>query len=95
MQKLILWYFLFINIISFFIFALDKLKAKMGKRRVSEKTLHTLSFLGGFVGSSLSMSIFSHKISKKSFLTKHIFIVLIWIISIVVYFTKFDEMNFL
>jgi len=94
MRTLILIYFIIINLIAFLVFAFDKLKAKMGGRRVSEKTLHTLSFLGGFIGSTLSMFIFSHKVSKKEFITNHIFIILFWVLSTVVYFTQVDEINF-
>ena len=95
MQKLIVYSILGINMISFFVFAYDKLMAKMDRRRVSEKNLHFLTMIGGFVGSSLSMILFHHKVSKKTFFTKHLVIVLFWIIGIVIYFTQIDELNFL
>ena len=95
MQKVLFAYFIFINIAAFVIYWVDKAFAKSSKRRISEKELHTFALLGGFLGASLSMFIFRHKVSKSSFLLKHIFIILLWIAAIVYYFTAFDEINFI
>ncbi len=95
MQKLIFIYFIAINIVSFIVFAFDKLMAKMDKRRISEQRLHFFTMIGGFIGSSISMILFSHKVSKPTFFTKHLVIVLFWIIGVVIYFTQIDELNFL
>ena len=96
MQKLILFYFLTINLLSFLTFAFDKFKSmRKGSTRVSEKRLHLLSLLGGVLGSTLSMTIFRHKVSKKSFLIKHILIFTIWVVGGFLYFTQVDELNFL
>ncbi len=46
---------------------LDKRKAKKGKWRTPEKTLHILSLSGGFVGSYLGMQTFRHKTQHKIF----------------------------
>ncbi len=61
------YYFLFINILSFFIFGIDKYKAKKGKNRISEKTLFIISLIGGCYGSIFAMNIFSHKTKKVKF----------------------------
>lgn len=66
--KYILIYFIFINIISFMVFFVDKNKAKKDKWRIQEKTLHTLSFLGGSIGSIAAMKLFRHKTKKKGFI---------------------------
>ncbi|MEA2100862.1 MAG: DUF1294 domain-containing protein [Campylobacterota bacterium] len=95
MQKIIFIYFLSVNIVSFFIFALDKFKSIKDTRRVSEKTLHTLSLLGGFIGSTSSMLLFRHKTRKRSFLVKHILIIVLWIVGVFIYFTQLDKINFL
>jgi uncharacterized membrane protein YsdA (DUF1294 family) len=96
MQKVILSYFIFINIIAFFIYSYDKfLSMRKGSSRVSEKELHAFSLIGGFLGATLSMAIFRHKVSKSSFLIKHIFIMLIWIVAAVYYFTEINKLNFL
>ena len=96
MQKVIFLYFLFINILAFFIYAYDKFIAvKTKARRISERELHTFAIIGGFLGATLAMAIFRHKISKSSFLLKHIVILFIWIALLLYYFTQVDELNFL
>jgi len=95
MQKLLLFYFIVINIGGFFIFALDKFLAIQNRERISEKKLHFFSILGGFLGTSLSMIIFRHKTAKSSFINKHITIIFLWIIWLVIYFTQIDELNFI
>ncbi len=64
----ILIYLLAINIISFIIAAIDKLLAKKQMRRVSEKALFTLAFLGGALFMYASMRIFHHKTLHKRFM---------------------------
>lgn len=55
------------NILVMFIYCIDKIKAKKGYRRISEKTLLTGAFfLGGF-GAIFGMVIFNHKTSKMKF----------------------------
>ena len=61
-----------INVITFFVFGLDKWKAKRKEknekvRRVPEKTLLILSALGGSVGALLAMRAFRHKTLHKAF----------------------------
>jgi uncharacterized membrane protein YsdA (DUF1294 family) len=79
MNEVILFYFLFINVLSMFIYAVDKWLAKKSYQRISERELHTFVLLGGFLGATLSMAIFGHKTSKSSFLIKHIILMTIWI----------------
>ena len=95
MQKVILVYFLFINVAAFVVYTFDKFRSRVGASRISEKELHTFSMLGGFLGAALSMVLFHHKTSKSSFLIKYIFIVLVWIVGSVYYFTELNELNFL
>ena len=59
-------YLLLINLVTFLVFGLDKWKAKRKEkkdtvRRIPEKTLFTLSALGGSVGALLGMKVFHHK----------------------------------
>ena len=61
-----------INLITFFVFGLDKWKARRKEthestRRVPEKTLFLLSALGGSVGALLGMKVFHHKTLHKTF----------------------------
>jgi len=96
MQRVIFYYFIFVNLFAFFIYAYDKfISVHSKKRRISEKELHTFSIIGGFLGSTLAMAIFHHKVSKNSFLLKHIIILLLWISAIVYYFTQVDTINFI
>ncbi|NLV88008.1 MAG: DUF1294 domain-containing protein [Tissierellia bacterium] len=64
---MLLIYFALINIISFLLFAIDKIKAKKNQWRIPESTLILVSFLGGGTGSLIGMVVFKHKLSKKKF----------------------------
>ena len=94
-QKVLLVYFIFINVAAFIVYTFDKYKSRVGARRVSERELHTFSLLGGFLGASLAMGLFHHKVSKISFLLKHIFIIVIWIGVTLYYFLVLNRLNFL
>lgn len=60
-------YLCIVNLIAFFIFGIDKLKAKRDSYRISEKTLITICAVGGALGGLLGMMIFHHKTSKPKF----------------------------
>ena len=57
-------YLVIINLISFFIYYIDKKNAIKKRVRVPEAFLILLSFLGGSLGSVLSMYVFHHKTRK-------------------------------
>lgn len=65
--KFILIYLLAVNIISFTMFYVDKVKARKEKWRIKEGTLHLLSFIGGSFGSIAAMNLFHHKTKKPKF----------------------------
>lgn len=54
-------YLVLLSLITFIAYGVDKSKAKSGKWRTKEKTLLTLSFLGGAFGGYPAMLIFRHK----------------------------------
>jgi len=61
-----------INLVTFFVFGWDKLKAKYKEkhesaRRVPEKTLFLLAILGGSIGALLGMRAWRHKTLHKTF----------------------------
>lgn len=69
--KTLLLFFIFhilsINITTFIAYGVDK-KAAINKTwRVPEKDLHSLEFLGGWIGAFVGQKFFKHKTSKKSF----------------------------
>ena len=55
------------NLIVFFTYGTDKLKAKKEARRISERTLLTLAFAAGGFGAMFGMVVFNHKTSKVRF----------------------------
>lgn len=58
---------LIINILTFFVYGIDKLNAKRKNFRVPEAVLILLSLFFGGVGAILGMVVFNHKTSKMSF----------------------------
>ena len=63
----ILYYLLFLNLLTFVFYGWDKFCAKQRMRRVPEKTLHMMSFLGGSIGALAGQKTFRHKTRKGSF----------------------------
>ena len=57
-----------INILSVIVCVTDKIKARRGAWRISEKTLFSLSAIGGAFGMYLAMIIIRHKTKHKSFM---------------------------
>ena len=60
-MKTILLLFVAVNLVSFALYGLDKLKAKKGLWRIRESTLLLIAALGGSVGALLGMEVFRHK----------------------------------
>jgi len=73
-------YLIFINLLAFITYYVDKKLAKRKKFRISEKSLFFLSFMGGSIGSLLAMHIFRHKTKKKKFLIINIISLIFWLI---------------
>lgn len=65
--KILLVYLIIINLTTFTIFSLDKIKAISGKWRYKIVTLLGLCFIGGSIGGLLSMYIFRHKTNVNYF----------------------------
>lgn len=60
-------YYLIINLLAFFLYALDKSLAKKHRRRVSEGLLLATAVLGGALGAFLAMQLLRHKTNKSAF----------------------------
>ena len=65
--KTLILYVVIINIVTFFLFGIDKRRAIKNKWRISEAMLLIFSLIGGCVGGILGMSIFHHKTKKMKF----------------------------
>lgn len=59
-----LLFYTIINIFTFIIILVDKVKAKKDLWRIPEKTIFFLNYLGGCFGAILGMHIFRHKTNK-------------------------------
>ena len=75
MNQPFLYYLIVINIVTFLVYGIDKLKAmsqrkvktKQGYSRISEATLLMLAVIGGSIGALLGMKIWHHKTMHKKF----------------------------
>ena len=66
-MNIILGYLLAINIASFFLYGIDKYKAKKGRWRISEATLLLMAVIGGSIGAWGGMRLWHHKTMHKKF----------------------------
>ena len=60
-------YLAVINVVTFFMYGIDKWKAKKSKWRVRETALLGLAVLGGSIGAWLGMKVWHHKTQHKKF----------------------------
>lgn len=67
MEKWIVYYLLAVNLVSFFVYGIDKLAAKMQKWRIPEKFLILMALIGGSIGAFVGMKCFHHKTRKAKF----------------------------
>ncbi len=68
MQTFILAIYILLNIVSFGLYAYDKIAARSGRWRISERTLLTVSILGGCFGGTLAMYLLRHKTRHTRFI---------------------------
>ena len=66
-MNIILGYLLAVNIVTFFLYGIDKYKAKKGKWRISEATLLLMAVIGGSIGAWAGMRLWHHKTMHKKF----------------------------
>ena len=62
-----IFYLVAINLVAFFMYGIDKWKARRSKWRISEATLLVLAVLGGSIGAWLGMKTWHHKTLHKKF----------------------------
>ena len=63
----IIYLFISINVLTFFVYGIDKWRAKQGRWRISEATLLMLAVIGGSIGALLGIRIWHHKTMHKKF----------------------------
>ncbi len=63
----IICYIAVVNTIAFFIYGIDKWKAKRSRWRISEATLLGMAVIGGSVGAWMGMKVWHHKTLHKKF----------------------------
>lgn len=56
-----------VNAVTFFMYGIDKWKAKKARRRISEATLLGLAVIGGSIGAWLGIRVWHHKTLHKKF----------------------------
>lgn len=66
-QLILVIYLVVINVVTFFLYGIDKWKAKRSKWRIREAKLLGLAVLGGSVGAWLGMKVWHHKTMHKKF----------------------------
>ena len=67
MANALLYYLIVINVVTFLVYGIDKVKARRGKWRISEATLLILAIIGGSIGAWMGMKVFHHKTQHKKF----------------------------
>lgn len=66
-KQIIIIYLIAINSITFFLYGIDKWKAKRSKWRIPEATLLGLAIIGGSLGAWIGMRMWHHKTMHKKF----------------------------
>ena len=66
-MNIILGYLLAVNIATFFLYGIDKYKARKGRWRISEATLLLMAVFGGSIGAWAGMRLWHHKTMHKKF----------------------------
>jgi uncharacterized membrane protein YsdA (DUF1294 family)/cold shock CspA family protein len=66
-KPLVLELYIWLSLVTFLAYALDKFAAINGRRRTPEKSLHLLGVTGGWPGALLAQQLLRHKCSKASF----------------------------
>lgn len=74
-----------VNVLSFILYGIDKLKAVKGLWRIPESLLLLITVVGGSAGALLSMLLFRHKTKKPKFIVVVLISLLVQIYSLTIY----------
>ena len=83
-------YLVIINVVTFFMYGIDKWKANHTKWRIPEATLLGMAIIGGSIGAWLGMKVWHHKTLHKKFKFGVPAIIIIQLL-IIGYFTLFQK----
>jgi uncharacterized membrane protein YsdA (DUF1294 family) len=86
--KVIAVLLLVLNAITFFVYGIDKWKAKKGKWRISEATLLILAIIGGSIGAWLGIKVWHHKTMHKKFKYGVPAIIVLQLIAVAAYYLR-------
>lgn len=86
-MKYLVIYLIVMNIIGFFIMAIDKHKAKKHAWRIPEKMLFLASLVGGSIGTWAGMYVFRHK-TKHWYFVIGMPLILVLHVVLILHFTK-------
>lgn len=78
---------LFMSVVTYWVYAVDKRRAEAGEWRVPEANLHLLEILGGWPGAFLAQRRLRHKCSKGSYQF------MFWLIVLVYQFAAGDSLQ--
>lgn len=65
--RIVLIYLAAINVVTFFLYGIDKFKAQHSRWRIPESVLIGLAIIGGSIGAWLGMMTWRHKTQHKKF----------------------------
>lgn len=84
----LLFYLAAINIVAFYLYGIDKWRARHDKWRITEARLITIALLGGSAGAFLGMKVWHHKTQHPQFrygLPLILFLHLVVVVALVYY----------
>lgn len=84
-MNILIYWFCIINLVTLFVYALDKRFANQEKWRIPERDLLSLSLIGGSLGALFAINKLRHKSKKQSYQVKLGMILLIQIILITLF----------
>ena len=87
-------YLIFVNFIAFVLMGVDKQRARRHAFRVPETVLFAFALCGGSIGAICGMWLYAHKTQKKRFVFGLPLILLIQILLVVFFLTRFDIVKF-
>ena len=66
-HQIVIIYLIVVNVVTFFVYGIDKWKSKRDKWRIPEAQLLGLAVIGGSIGAWVGMKIWHHKTMHKKF----------------------------